>query len=1253
MNIPYELVKEFASGNGAIFVGSGLSIGAGLPGRKALIRELAREFEGEISDAPDEDIVQYYCDENGRRELVSQLRDTLNTFQVQPTVAHNALVKLPVEQIFTTNYDNLLEKALEQNQRQFNVVVENEEVGFIEKGNPQLFKLHGDLTRPKSVVLTNQDHALYFEDHKPLVTMFTVTLQTKIVLFVGYSAKDTHFRELLYRVRSETRGLSRNAFIILFNANKIVARQFEHQKIRVINLDVPYEQQLPEAQKQNLLNQTLADWLKEFHRQIETKQQAMQEQPRASAKSLPPEPYKFLDYFTHKDSAIFFGRGQETEKLVSLIQTYRLTILYGGSGTGKTSLLQAAVLPQLEEEKKYIVVYARPLGNPLSEVQEAMSIVFRNKLGREIQTTNLREMIEKGLPEGRQLLIVLDQFEEFFIRQGEETRAQFVQEFVTILGIASRDVRCLFSLRNDYLDRLDELELPLGKDPLLHRMRLYPLGSEAASAAITRPASAFKIPIDAALVERLLQDLKQIEIAPAQLQVVCYELWQDWNSRGKPESGMTLNCYLELGDTRTILTDYLDNVIQALNESDVRKKYGLKLDAETAQKTTRAVLKSMVTSEQTKVAVSMREITHHEILSKLDIEEEQAETLLKYLRNKRVIRRLPDSNQYELAHEVMVEKIWKWLDKEERYLLHLKDTLTSSMNDYRNLRTLLPLDRLNLITEQAAQLSIDHNELELLLRSAIQHSTDSTDTKFWVEKMESQNAIKILSELLEDSPRKLYPQIAEALGHTHSPRSLRYLTELLSDKSDRIQHAAAKALGNINVQAANQILYRAIWQETKLTRAAKIIEALERYKGDETVTNLTKIVSSHPNNHVCERAANALFRSDHFVGIKTLIEQLSSNKHAISKAAANALKGRTGEALDELAVMLESDNLQTRLTAVDALGAIGYGRTKELIKKALLDQNVLIREKSMTILWESGDETAIELILDQFSDSDISIQNASFRALSLLLHESISEELANKKIQERMQIIRILGKLNDKRVIKPLIMFLKDKNNEVRQQVIYELTNLSNLLGIESLIVYLQDKDSEIRLRTVQLLGQLDDEQVIKPLIACLQDQDTQVRIEAIHTLTQLGDEQIISPLIACLQDENSEIQWHAIYALKILVKDEKKLESLLQSEDGQIREYIIETFRQFNDEWIFETLADLQDKDRKVRRHAIIALGHLEDKRFVGPFIKCLQDEDSKVRRYAVIALGYLGDKRAIAPLTTCLHDEDSEVRWRAVIAL
>ena len=123
MNIPHELVEQFAKGNGAIFVGAGLSIGAGLPGWGDLVCRLVTEIEGCPTDVPYQDIAQYYVNEHGSHRLVTRLREELDTFNLKPTSVHKALVKLPVNPVFTTNYDDLVEQALRTDKCKFDLVV--------------------------------------------------------------------------------------------------------------------------------------------------------------------------------------------------------------------------------------------------------------------------------------------------------------------------------------------------------------------------------------------------------------------------------------------------------------------------------------------------------------------------------------------------------------------------------------------------------------------------------------------------------------------------------------------------------------------------------------------------------------------------------------------------------------------------------------------------------------------------------------------------------------------------------------------------------------------------------------------------------------------------------------------------------------------------------------------------------------------------------------------------------------------------
>src|SRR5436309_2437716 len=127
-DFPEELIQEFAQNNGSIFVGAGLSIGAGLPGWADLVRELAKELEAPI-DADFLEVAQYYVNAFGKKRLVDKLRKFLDTGD--PTTAHRIIAGLPVQKIFTTNLDNLLEAALDERKRPFRKVVNDEDVSFL------------------------------------------------------------------------------------------------------------------------------------------------------------------------------------------------------------------------------------------------------------------------------------------------------------------------------------------------------------------------------------------------------------------------------------------------------------------------------------------------------------------------------------------------------------------------------------------------------------------------------------------------------------------------------------------------------------------------------------------------------------------------------------------------------------------------------------------------------------------------------------------------------------------------------------------------------------------------------------------------------------------------------------------------------------------------------------------------------------------------------------------------------------------
>jgi len=304
--------------------------------------------------------------------------------------------------------------------------------------------------------------------------------------------------------------------------------------------------------------------------------------------------------FTGDDRHLFFGRDVEKQELFRLIVLNDLVVLFGESGTGKTSLLQAGVCPVLEEQQ-YKPVFIR-----LNNTEEAPELQVCHQLKE-------GGFIPADMPEDRTLweyfsrfwyvdlgevytpVIVFDQFEELFTLYQPEQRAAFIEQFAAIanrrppmgqLGEAlpAPQVKFVFSLRSDFLYLLDELSADI---PAILRCRfqLRLLDRERASDAITRPAAmagGYISPIfgfSPAALEGILSALGRVsegnseavtsmhrlttEIAAFQLQLVCRQL-EEKIIRQKQPAGfqITPEFYGNTQGIRQIIEDFYHKVLE-------------------------------------------------------------------------------------------------------------------------------------------------------------------------------------------------------------------------------------------------------------------------------------------------------------------------------------------------------------------------------------------------------------------------------------------------------------------------------------------------------------------------------------------------------------------------------------------------------------------------------------------------------------------------------------------------------------------
>ncbi len=274
-DVPIELAEQFGRGNGVIFVGAGLSRNAGL----ADWRQLVGDLKSEIPDCPDEasylDIASYYELEFGRNRLVHRLREKLDTLHLKPTVAHRTLCEIPVSLIVTTNFDDLLEQTFRLEQRAFSTVTRSLDASFWSSDRTQIVKIHGDLAFPESIVITANDFERLEVDRAALIRLLGATLQTRTVLFVGYSLTDPDLRAMLTHLRHETGDYGRNLYSIQFDAPSLAVRDIERRGVRVINLKLNGRQPA----------EALVAWLSDFKEKVRQFEPAARAAEQSKAES--------------------------------------------------------------------------------------------------------------------------------------------------------------------------------------------------------------------------------------------------------------------------------------------------------------------------------------------------------------------------------------------------------------------------------------------------------------------------------------------------------------------------------------------------------------------------------------------------------------------------------------------------------------------------------------------------------------------------------------------------------------------------------------------------------------------------------------------------------------------------------------------------------------------------------------------------------------------------------------------------------
>ncbi len=292
----------------------------------------------------------------------------------------------------------------------------------------------------------------------------------------------------------------------------------------------------------------------------------------------PTEPYRFLSPFSAATRNIFFGRQRDTQRFQELWRhpdRLPMLVVTGASGVGKSSFLNARILPDLRSSGHEVIV-VRGGAEPLVMVRNAAQRLLARHRALPMEDAPIAAVLDAAAAAaGRPIAVVLDQLEELFTGGDSEDIQAFQSDLASVVGGGDRSVRFLMSLREDFLGQLLRSLEPLPVDQLLRSLPLRPLSSSDIRAALLGPTDS-ALPVDFAafsfedgLVDEIVDDLiadDAGEVAP-RIQAVGHRLWE--MVRHSPSPVITAVHYRErLGRARGIVGRILDEAIDSLSPAD-------------------------------------------------------------------------------------------------------------------------------------------------------------------------------------------------------------------------------------------------------------------------------------------------------------------------------------------------------------------------------------------------------------------------------------------------------------------------------------------------------------------------------------------------------------------------------------------------------------------------------------------------------------------------------------------------------------
>jgi Leucine-rich repeat (LRR) protein len=449
-------------------------------------------------------------------------------------------------------------------------------------------------------------------------------------------------------------------------------------------------------------------------------------------------PFKFLDSYTAEDKDIFFGREEEIDQLYQMIYQSDILLLYGASGTGKTSLIQCGLASKFQKHD-WLEIFVRRHKNLNESLNKSLIAVGgQNEVSIGEASENLEWLndIMKGRAEAnvstktwsqsqvylkniylkhfRPIYLIFDQFEELFILGSKAEQAQFIATVQEILKV-EQPVKLIFSIREEYLGSLYEFEKAVPElfrkklriDPMnLANVKDVVLGATRSKKSIVHINDGEAEAIAEQVFEKIRGTEKTLTIQLPYLQVFLDKFYRhiskDKSKSPTTEATFSLESLAEIGDIGNILRDFLDEqIVEIANDQRCERR------------TIWKILSPFVTIDGTKEPIGIDTLDHNfpEIPKKL------IEHVVIALMNNRILRYIEEEELYEIAHDSLALRIAEKRSDDEIALLEVRNLIKSQSLLKDEARELFSEKQLDFISPFLTRIKLSPEETLLIEES--------------------------------------------------------------------------------------------------------------------------------------------------------------------------------------------------------------------------------------------------------------------------------------------------------------------------------------------------------------------------------------------------------------------------------------------------------------------------------------------------------------------------------------------------------